>query len=472
MIKGKLSIGWKQVDITPARKVLVQGQFHTRISDQIISPLTATALALETCSEEGAIEQAIFLSCDLASEHFKTDLLKKLEGKLQGFDPAKLTINATHTHTAPSMQRGIYDEPEGDPEFMDPDSYRDWLTDQLAKAVATAWQERLPGGISRGFGYAVTGRCRRVVYADGSSRMYGTTNRPDFHALEACDDQAVNLLFTHDEAGDLTGIVVNIACPSQCDESKSDISADFWHEVRGLIAERFGPRVQLLPQCAPAGDVSPHLLLDQTEERDLRDRMKVNDKEVIAHRIMAAVQEAWSFRSPTESEVAFHHTVKSLPLPRLEVSKEEYEIEKRIPTMTEEERKKQPWGFDRLWPFGPVCKLAERYEQQGEQPVHETECHVIRLGDVAFATNPFELFTDYGIRMRARSKALQTFNVQLADGSGNGFYLPTQRALDGGHYSALIKSNWVGPEAGQMLVDQTVDAINALFEGEEYPRTR
>ena len=91
---------------------------------------------------------------------------------------------------------------------------------------------------------------------------------------------------------------------------------------------------------------------------------------------------------------------------------------------------------------------------------------------MVFATNPFELFVDYGTRIRCRSRALQTFLVQLADGSGNGFYLPTQRALDGGHYSAQIKSCWVGPEGGQMLVDKTVEAINDVFAGAEYPRTR
>lgn len=100
------------------------------------------------------------------------------------------------------------------------------------------------------------------------------------------------------------------------------------------------------------------------------------------------------------------------------------------------------------------------------------ECHVIRLGDVVFATNPFELFVEYGIRIRCRSRALQTFLVQLADAYGGGGYLPTQRGLDGGHYSALVKSNWVGPEGGAVLVEETVRAINALFEGVEYPRTR
>ena len=34
-----------------------------------------------------------------------------------------------------------------------------------------------------------------------------------------CDDHAVNMLFTRDSSGDLTGIVVNLACPAQCHES-------------------------------------------------------------------------------------------------------------------------------------------------------------------------------------------------------------------------------------------------------------
>jgi hypothetical protein len=94
----------------------------------------------------------------------------------------------------------------------------------------------------------------------------------NFALYITCDDHAVNLLFTRDAAGLLTGILVNLACPSQCDEAKAFFSADFWHDVRQGIAARYGAAVHLLPQCAPAGDLSPHLQADQTEEKDLRDR--------------------------------------------------------------------------------------------------------------------------------------------------------------------------------------------------------
>ena len=79
---GKLHIGWSQVEITPPKKTLLQGQFYARLADTAISPLTATALAVETRTPNDSLEQAIFLSCDLAAEDFKSDLRAKLAGRV------------------------------------------------------------------------------------------------------------------------------------------------------------------------------------------------------------------------------------------------------------------------------------------------------------------------------------------------------------------------------------------------------
>ena len=86
---------------------------------------------------------------------------------------------------------------------------------------------------------------------------------------------------------------------------------------------------------------------------------------------------------------------------------------------------------------------------------------------MAFATNPFELFLDYGLRIKARSRALQNFLIQLA--CARGTYLPTRRGIQGKHYGAGAADNLVGPEGGQVLVDRTVDLISGMW-GED--RTR
>jgi hypothetical protein len=105
-------------------------------------------------------------------------------------------------------------------------------------------------------------------------------------------------------------------------------------------------------------------------------------------------------------------------------------------------------------------QIIARYRRQKTNLRHDIELHVMRLGDVAICTNPFELFSDFGIQIKARSRALQTFVIQLA---GSGGYVPTERAVRGGGYSAIVENNVVGPKGGQILVDRTVDRINGLW---------
>ena len=109
-------------------------------------------------------------------------------------------------------------------------------------------------------------------------------------------------------------------------------------------------------------------------------------------------------------------------------------------------------------------RVLDRYEAQRAGSALAVELHAVRLGDVVMATNPFELFLDYGLRIKARCRALQTMLVQLAcDSCG---YLPTERAVRGKSYGAEVASNVVGPQGGQVLVDETVRTINALWDGQ------
>ena len=118
------------------------------------------------------------------------------------------------------------------------------------------------------------------------------------------------------------------------------------------------------------------------------------------------------------------------------------------------------------------CRRAlERYELQKNNPTIPMELHAVRIGDLAFATNRFELFLDFGIRIKARSPAKQTFIIQLtADNNGVGTYLPTERAIAGKGYGGGVYDNEVGPEGGQMIVEETIKLLKELWPEAEKAR--
>ena len=95
------------------------------------------------------------------------------------------------------------------------------------------------------------------------------------------------------------------------------------------------------------------------------------------------------------------------------------------------------------------------------------ELHVVRLGELAFATNTFELFMDYQHRIQARSPFAQTFVVQLCGqprGYINASYLATERGFQNKSYSASVYCNKVSVEGGAQLVEETLEELNKLAD--------
>jgi hypothetical protein len=422
-----LYVGWASVDTTPEKSVNLVGQMTKRISQSVLDPLTATALALETRREDGAKEQAIMISYDLVwtRREIQQRLQKLIKPLIPDFDASKLFLNATHTHTAPGLLdgafHGLYDVSK-DEGVMKASQYADFLLERLAKIAVRAWKSRKPAGVSWALGHSVVGFNRRAHYFDGKTVMYGGTNNESFSNLEGYEDHGQEMLFFWEGGRKLTGIVINVACPAQETEQMLKVSADFWHEVRQEIRRRYGRNIFIFPQCGAAGDQSPHLLWRKQAEDIMRQRRGISRRREIGRRIVDAVDEVFPYaKKDIKGKLVFLHTVAKMNLPVKE----------------------------------PPNLSFHTYDS-----VKSVEIHVVRLGDVALATNPFELYLDYGIRMKARSKAVLTFIVQLScQHSG---YLPTEWAVKGGGYSA--DKYLVGPEGGQVLVNETVKLINSMWD--------
>lgn len=479
-----LHIGWAQTDITPERPVVIAGQFYARRSEGVLDRLTATAWAIESTDDH-----AVMVSCDLVT--ISDDLLRAVRGQLDqvtGLDVNKVILNATHTHTGPEIRipspyaANVSNTlPQVELDVMPVEEYVAFATERIAQAVRQAWNTRAPGGIAYGMGHAVIGRNRRWVDEEGRSTMYGLHPKvyDRFRHIEGYEDHSVNLLATYDHQGGLTGLVVNIACPSQAIEGEFSLSADYWHETREELRKRYGAGLYILPQCSTAGDLSPHLLYD----RPARDRMlKLTGRTIrqeIAHRIAAAVDDVLpAIQQDIRSQPVLRHAVDTVQIPMNLLTAEDVQsnleaaemwrqrYEERLQTLqADPDLYKEPRWYvkvtDAFRRMNWHANVANRYKLQQDNPNATVELHTLRIGEIVLSTNPYEYYLDYGIQIKVRSPALQTFLVQL---SGPGTYVPSPRSVRGGGYGSVPASNAVGPEGGQQLADETVRAIRALFD--------
>lgn len=450
-----LHIGTASTSITPDLPVALSGQMHTRVATEIETPVMANVLAIEAREGDTAVDQVVFVACDLVA--IRGGILEMareaVAKRIPELDPAKIILSATHSHTAPVMVDGAYYIPDG---VTTPAEFREFFTKQVADAVVAAWKSRRKAKAGWGFANAVVGHNRRMIYADGTAVMHGSKTKDEFRGFEGPDDPGVEILYCWDENDTLMATALSLACPAQRAGAGSKVNADFWHPVRETLKAKHGGGLVVLGWTSAAGDHTPHLQIRKDAEQRMRDFRGLDEIGEIARRIVDAWEEAYDgARQEQFDDVPFVHQVGTVELPERIVT--EAEMEDALAQA--EQASSDPNLYRRVvW----HKKVAERYarQQRGEIVPYTMELHTLRLGDVAIATNDFELFLQYGIQMKAKSPALQTFLIQLC---GPGTYVPTPQAESGGGYSAIVQSNEIGSEGGQALTDATVAALRGLW---------
>ena len=450
-----LKTGWAHRDFTPTRKVMLQGQKHTRIADEACDPLTLTAMALDHGHPSDAV---VLVSLDIAfpPEATVAAVRAKVAAACPDLPADHIVLCATHTHTSLVMQDGFYVQPEGD--VMTPTECSDHLAELAAEAVIEAWTNRSEHVIGRAFGHAVVGHQRHAVYDSGEGQMYGQPARPDFSHFGGYEDHSLDMIFTWSHAGELTGVALAIPCPSQVVENLNVMSADYWHDVRLELRKRLGNQLHVLGLCAAAGDQSPHFLIYNKQEQAMRERRGLTECQEIAHRVADAVERALACTSPADAmPPTLTHEVATVTLTPRQVSQAERDWAAGSLAEWLTENDDSSWWPQRL------KQVVDTGDGRFVPDPVDAEIHVIRIGDLAVATCPFELFLDYSMQIKAKTTAAQTMLVQL---TGLGFYLPSKRAVAAGGYGAMPAVSAVGPEGGRELVNYAVTTINAQFSGE------
>ncbi len=185
---GPLRVGWATTDITPPLPVHRSAGPSMDVSREVMGPITATALVLEFVAEDGSGDMVVMISCDLGMirQELRDRVKERVAESLPEIDVSKIVLMATHTHQAPCVRTGLdvaarlaehgIEVPDewswfgvvpGD-DIISPTRFLDFAAPRIAKAVAEAWENRKPGGISFGLGHAVVGQNRLTAYSGGN----------------------------------------------------------------------------------------------------------------------------------------------------------------------------------------------------------------------------------------------------------------------------------------------------------------
>lgn len=470
-----MNIGWSRVEITPPVDTTeLGGQFYNRQATGTKSPLYAT-----TC----LFEDVAIVSLDLVAVPPTIDrrILK------EEFGLREIIYCATHNHAGPKFN-------------LSDKNYAD-LIEKIHESVRLSLQNVRPNQkISFGYESAVTGRVRRVQMlelgenskdairafsgsVDKTSIYYNTLSSPEkFAGLSGDTNCIINALYTFDEEDNLTGIIANVPCPAQCLEHSTELSADYWAEVRNGLNLKFNKNIYLLPLCGASGDCSPHMVVNRFSEqrrhkllynidypiqqssRDLnRSEAEYND---IARTVVDSLYNIyeWARRDIQDySEFEFR----------------KFNIEADVNRLTEENERvynEDIGGINRFKDRTTdpenlaLCnrqleRLNSIHESRQRTPRQLTEeVYLLQIGPCVFVFSGHELYSDFGHEVDVNSPFMQTFIVQNTSAKGVGYLAPQRHMEELGYGSTW--TNRINSDGGKILVKEIVDNLREMYQND------
>ena len=205
--------------------------------------------------------------------------------------------------------------------------------------------------------------------------------------------------------------------------------------------------------------------------KQMRFQKAMAERKDIAERILVGLKDIWSWaKKDIQTNPVVRHSAEDVDIPYRKITEEEKQwcldnikaLEEHLPdpnTCTPEEYRKARTNYESI--RNRNLRAVERCDFVKEHPTLDYTIHITQVGDIAFATNPWELYQDYMHRIQARSPFIQTFITQLA-GDGCACYVPTVRGEANKGYSASIFCNSIGSEGGNVLVEYTLKKLNEL----------
>lgn len=429
-----VQIGIARADITPPIGIEMIGFAGRDPSFEIHDALHATAMAV------GEGESRILL--------FTLDLLQMAAGTVarlrqriavaSGVATSHITLACTHNHYGPAIEDDASDLVV---------AYREHLGHVLAGIGRQAIAALQPVRLGFGWGQSDIGINRRE-WRDGRIVLGNNPAGPVDHSvglvrIESTDRRPLATL-------------LNYAChPVSQRGQMAAISADFPGRATDLVEELTGaPCLYLQGAC---GDVNP-VRMESSYEPARSQGMRLGCEAV---RIWETIE------TEAVNGIGSSSQVIELPAYRYGSEAEAAQLVDELHRDIDERTRAGETDSGPLWwarhRLDRSLAAVESWRSGSALPAVEAEVSALRLGPLALATAPGEIFTEDGQKVKQNSTADHTFFLGYTNGSIG--YVPTRSAYADGGYEVTHACR-VDPEAGEAITDTCGQLLSAITEGQ------
>ncbi len=436
--------GASVIDITPTKfPVIVNGMFQEQTADRPHDPLHARCLVLDDGTTRIAV--AVVDNCLMPRELL--DEAKRLASEATGIPADRMLISATHTHLAPSVMGALGSD-------ADPDYVR-FLPPRIAEGIELAVKNLRPAKI----GWALAKdfehtHCRRWILRPDKLRtdpfgrrsvramMHPGHRNPDFVGPAGPVDPDLSILSVQSPDGKPIALLANY---SMHYFGSPPISADYF----GLFAEKFRKQTGAENLDPPFVAILSQGTSGDLQWMDYSQQQTPHDINSFADAIAQIAFESYK-------KIEYRNWAPLL------MRENKLTLDVRLP-----DEARLAWARNVVAGMGgkKPTTLEEIYAREQlflvEQPTRELKIQALRIGDLAIVALPCEVFGITGLKIKAQSPFVPTFNIELANGA-DGYIPPPEQHKLGGYTTWEARTACLEVNAEPKIVETALGLLEEI----------
>ncbi len=455
----KLEVGFSKVSITPDGSYDVplagSGDGMQRLTTNVMDDVYATAVAFRDMNGN----LAVLISIDVLHITKGTDgkiydnLIRQIK-QIDGLDESNVIISATHTHSSVDIFSSYNNIKM---------KYLPFFYKAVRQAATDAVADLAPADIYIGAAEIKNmAFVRRYFAADGSfvGTQWANDAEPVRHETDA--DSMMQLVKVERE-GKRDLVLTNWAVHLTTVSEQKQISADFVSYFRNWMDKNADTDVVFF-QGASGNTVPSSRLEGEDYGLDTE-----SYGQMLAQKLHNELRKEDTLKKiDTNVEIKMNSDTLGLVYNHAKIAGYSQETINQCITIAEDfysakitageaNKRARELGFSSVYECGTVRSLAKFHNFETERVV---DFWAISMGELSFASAPYEMFCQTGTQIREGDKATTTFVVTHANGS-NG-YIPTEDVWDNGGYESVTCPFEKG--TAERIAEKLIEMVNKNYK--------